>query len=549
MESSTENVHPQGALVAVGAVLLCLLPFISKAFNVDDPLFIWAAKHIQSHPADCFGFEVNWYGWAMLMADVTKNPPGACYYLALVGRLFGWSEISLHLAFLLPAAAAAYGTYVLAVRWTAQPLLATLLGLLTPVFIVSSTSVMSDTMMLAFWVWALVFWIQGLKEKRPLLLIGGALLIAACALTKYFGMTLIPLLFVYSIIEKRSLKSWIGYLLIPLALLAAYQYATEALYGRGLLTDAASYASQVNLREGRAPFSQGLIGLAFIGGCVVTGLFYLPLLGSLRWLVGLAVSAVSLLIFLLVSGTFGKVELRDADGTRWAFVLQVVVLTVGGLNLMALVIADLWKHRSNDSLLLFLWILGTALFASQINWTINARSILPMVPAAGIVLARRFDQRFATATLASRPRRFWPLIPAVVIALLVGWSDFRWSNASRDAAVALGERLGRAPGTLWFQGHWGFQYYMEAAGFQAVDFKDPKMVRGDRMVVPLSNTNVEPLAATKFRVTGFHEAPVFRWMSTSNSRVGAGFYAHTRGPIPYAFGEVPAERYGMFDIY
>jgi hypothetical protein len=90
---------------------------------------------------------------------------------------------------------------------------------------------------------------------------------------------------------------------------------------------------------------------------------------------------------------------------------------------------------------------------------------------------------------------------------------------------------------------------MEALGFRAVDFRDLQLSRGDRMVVPLNNTNVDPGVAKRFRLRGFHEAPVCGWLSTLNTGVGAGFYSHTMGPIPYVFGAIPPDRYAMLDLY
>ena len=37
------------------------------------------------------------------MSAAMQNPPLASYYLALVGQVFGWSEIALHAGFLVPA--------------------------------------------------------------------------------------------------------------------------------------------------------------------------------------------------------------------------------------------------------------------------------------------------------------------------------------------------------------------------------------------------------------------------------------------------------------
>jgi len=49
-------------LILVSVTIISLVPFASKAFNIDEPLFIWVAKHIQSRPLDFYGFKINWYG-------------------------------------------------------------------------------------------------------------------------------------------------------------------------------------------------------------------------------------------------------------------------------------------------------------------------------------------------------------------------------------------------------------------------------------------------------------------------------------------------------
>ena len=146
--------------------LACLAPFAGKAFHIDDPLFVWTAQHIREQPRDFYGFSVNWYFFSMPMSEVTKNPPLACYYLALAGAVFGWSEISLHIALLLPAIGMLWGTYRLAEFFGSRPLVAALVTLLTPAFLVSSSTVMCDTILGCFWVWALVFWERASRQDR-----------------------------------------------------------------------------------------------------------------------------------------------------------------------------------------------------------------------------------------------------------------------------------------------------------------------------------------------------------------------------------------------
>src|SRR5207248_1968901 len=132
--------HPYWTL---GLILLATVaPFLGKPFNMDDPLFIWAARHIQWQPANPYGFDVNWFGTAAPMWEATQNPPLVSYYLAMAGRLFGWGEVALHAALLLPVLAAGLGTYHLARHFSGRPMLAALASIFTPVFLVSNTTVM-----------------------------------------------------------------------------------------------------------------------------------------------------------------------------------------------------------------------------------------------------------------------------------------------------------------------------------------------------------------------------------------------------------------------
>src|SRR6516165_1925392 len=139
-------------IVAV-AVLAALAPFLNKAFHIDDPLFLWIAQQISMHPGDPYGFAANWYVSSQPMYSIMQNPPLSSYYMALMASFLGWSEPAMHGAFLVPAVAAVLGTFFLACRFCKSPLIAALLLLFTPVFLVSATGVMCDVWLLALWVW------------------------------------------------------------------------------------------------------------------------------------------------------------------------------------------------------------------------------------------------------------------------------------------------------------------------------------------------------------------------------------------------------------
>jgi 4-amino-4-deoxy-L-arabinose transferase-like glycosyltransferase len=546
----TRMIHCHGAAVIVAVVtIICLVPFANKAFHIDDPLFLWAAKHIQGNPADFYGFSVNWYGWEMPMAEVMKNPPVACYYAALAGWLFGWDEITMHIAFLVPAAAAALGAYYLARKLCSRPALAALAAVLTPGFLVSSTNIMCDTMMLAFWVWAVFLWLKGIESDRYLSLFFAAVLVAICALTKYYGMALLPLLLAYSLMKRRRVGIWILFLLVPAVILAGYQWMTYNLYGRGLLSDAAAYATEHSWEEGLKLISKGLIGLFFAGGCAATALFYSPLLWSKRTLI--CGTALTILFILALSSVekIGVASTHDENGIRWTFLVQAGLMAAGGVSILALTGADFWRFRNAESLLLLLWVYGTFIFAGFINWTVNARSILPMAPAIGILLMRRVDRHGTRPAQRVRMwRAAWPLAPAAAVALLVCLADYIWANTARFAAVEINRKFRSSHRTLWFQGHWGFQYYMEAAGAKAFDFENPKIAQGDIVLLPSGNTNVRPLPEETARLNRVFQFNSYWKITTLNLRLGAGFYSEVIGPLPFVAGPVAPRRYYAFII-
>jgi hypothetical protein len=71
-----------------------------------------------------------------------------------------------------------------------------------------------------------------------------ACLIAVAALTKYYAISLIPLLLVDTVVRRRRADARLVLLLIPVLLLACYQWLTLRLYTIGLLTDAARFANE-----------------------------------------------------------------------------------------------------------------------------------------------------------------------------------------------------------------------------------------------------------------------------------------------------------------
>lgn len=529
---------PTPALLALGTVLL-LAPFLGKAVHIDDYLFIRAAQQILAHPLDPFGTAVNWYGVTMPLEDVTQNPPAVGYYLAVVAGVFGWSEGVLHAAFLLPAVAAVLGSYVLARRFCGHPAAAAVIVLVSPVFWLSATTLMSDIPMLALWVWALECWLRGLDTGRHRWLAAAAVLVVLAALTKYFAIALVPLLAAATVASERRVGAKLLWLLLPVAALGAYEMVTRQAYGHGLLAAAGEYGLS---RHGELA-RRTVATLGFTGGCLLSAILCALRLCSLRQLALLGLATAAAVLLLVFYYPILPDHIGPVGSKHWLAGGQLGLFVAGGAMLLVLGIADLRAARNREALLLALWLAGTLFFTIAVNWTVNGRSILPLAPAAAFLVVRRLDAAGLLAGAGSLWRKVWPLLPAGLLAAVVVQADTHFAGTCRTAAAILHEHLGGRPGAVWFQGHWGFQYYMEAGGAKAVDFDAPALAPGDLLVTPPDNTNIRHVPSAYFVSAGSIEIPAFPLVSTMQMDAGAGFYSSGWGPLPFAVREPRVHRY------
>jgi hypothetical protein len=523
--------HP---LAMIGIfILLTLGPFLNKAVHIDDPVFVWTAEQILKHPGDFSGFDMNWYGETQPMPIINWNPPTTSYFLAGVMAVFGEGEMALYAAMLLVAFAAAAGIFQLAKIWCERPLLATFIALSTPVFLVSATTLMCDVPMLVVWIWAVVFWERALKNGNVFYFFLAALLAGLSVLTKYSALPLLPLLPILGVLRKRNLGWWLLWLAVPVAMIELYQFGTARLYGQGLISIAADCAAKFRFGVTSGWANKIVIGLAYAGGSLLPVLFFAHRVWAKRELLivgGLALAAaVAALWATGVGSQFG-----------WSFQLQMGLMLAAGIHLLLLAAAELWRRRDAVSLMLALWLGSGFIFAAVLNWTVSARSFLPLAPIAAILVARGLKQKKSTA---EKPVTFpWPLGISAAVSLLVAAADFSLAHSVRAAAQQLAVEYQPSTNKLWFQGHCGFQFYLEKSGALPVDFSRSVLAPGEIMIVPSNNSNLITPDASDVENMAVLEFPTCSWLSTVHAATGAGFYG-AGGFLPFVFGPVPVEKY------
>lgn len=512
------------------------LPFLNKAFHIDDPMFLWTAEQITISPADFYGFDVNWYGVIEPMHAVNKNPPLVGYYLAAAAAIGGWSEVSLHLAMSIPAIALVIGMAVLARRFTPNPAIAAAVALVTPVFAVSASSLMSDVTMSALWCWALIFFLRGFESNRLADFCIAGLLMGLCALAKYFGLALLPLSVLYAVMRVRGPGRWVVGVSLALAIIVGFDLYAHARYGVHPLLDVMGYATKSDLPYNLPAVKRTATGLFFLGGCALGTVFFAPWLWSLRTLAGLV----------FVSGLIAACCVRVFEdlGLGFELHLQQAIFAMAGLHLFALAGRDWVRARSPESLLLVVWLLGVFVFAAFTNWTTNGRSMLPAIPAIGILVARGMAERGPMRSHIVAP----VLALSVALAFAIAVADAQLANSARTAARSLVDQSEQDRGVLYFQGSWGFQRYMEQAGVSKLVLGQTVLEPGDRIVVPGNNTNLIRLPAGRVKRVRLDIFPKSQWISILSRPRSAGFYASVWGSLPFSFGATNNDPYTVYEM-
>jgi hypothetical protein len=131
------------------------------------------------------------------------------------------------------------------------------------------------------------------------------------------------------------------------------------------------------------------------------------------------------------------------------------------------------------------------------------------------------------------------------VSIWVTWADTRLADSARLAARYVRDRVGIDAANVSFEGHWGFQYYMQRLGYRPVDFASYQVASGKVLVVPENNCNMGSIPPESIGSQLSFSFDTNTGVTTTSDFMGAGFYTDVFGPVPFAFGRVPAESYTL----
>ena len=397
-----------------------ILPFLAKPVHIDDANFLVLARGAAADPWRPHAIEINWQGTTQTAFEVLSNPPGVGWWLAPVR---GGPEWLLH-AWMLPwLLLAAWGCARLGRAFTGREEQAAALMLSAPVVVLAAQALTPDLPLFACAVAGVGGFMTARGPAWP-----WALLAGCAALFRYSGICLAPLLIVAGLQRSPRRAAEGAAALLPFGLLALHD-----LHAYGQVHFVAMAAFQDVDKSARDTGRKVVAALAMLGG-----LGLLPVLTArARALPGAILGALA-----------GAAAAWASDHSPAQAAPTVLFTAAGGAALA------LGRARQGADRLLMVWLLGGLFFLVNLRFT-AARYWLPFLPAPILIALR-----------AQPPARLVAAAVAVnaLVALGVSVDDQAFARAQRDAA-----RRVAAMGTGSFAGHWGWQHYLEAAGWVALE--------------------------------------------------------------------------------
>lgn len=508
------------ALVVLGL----LLPFLGKPFHIDDPVFLAIAHQILAHPLDPYGFDFYWFDAPRRMWDLDPlNPPGMGYLLAPLIALFGDQEFPLHAVFLVFPVIAVLCAYEIARRFTPHAFEAALLFAVAPMFIVPATTVMADVPALACLLGSVVLVLSAIEGRRGAAFLAG-LAASGAVVLKYTAALAIPVLVVgLVLLDPRPLRR-IAAVILPVLVMIGWEAITFVQQGSSHLMEAARTSRALGLA---AP--EMILGSAtflFLG----MGAGPVILLARLGRREGGIALGLGIPVGIGLVALYGR---ANAQFSGWGpLSLATALAAAGGIALLGLAVREGFSRRG-PGLFLAAWFLGGVAQVVLFGSFVAARYLLPaLLPAILLIVPRG---RAATVLGVGL---------AAALSLAVSYADLELARGYRDAAASLYALYGGSGRPLRYQGHWGFQYYMERHGARPLYPEDARALEpGEIVAIPLDGANVMRRLAAFKSWDGKLVKPERvlylegRWPVTVMSmETGAGFYCNFRAPLPFSRG-------------
>ncbi|MBN1622387.1 MAG: glycosyltransferase family 39 protein [Endomicrobiales bacterium] len=515
--------HYLNLLSLIFLTLILFLPFVKKPISIDSIFYIYTARQITRDPVRPFNFEINTAGKIHNAWDVANNPPFGSYIMASVIKLFGESELSFHLAFLLFTMLSVLGIYLLAAELGINPFFSSLLLIASPCFFVNAADVMLDVPMLSFILCGTGLIVYGAKRDLFGSMIFGWIVLSAAIFTKFSAVFTVLPVFLWLYLNKKPARYYFP-VVIPSLVVILWSVHNMFFYGETQLFGKSGAVGFYTLLVKEIPL------INYIGGALIMPLGILLTVITLKrkYIYAFAV------LFLILNVFFSMLKYSVSVSVMMSF------LFCCGIFFVFMAVSHFIKYiQQKEVVFLSAWFFVYLVFFAGISSIIAVRYLMPLLPAA-ILLFVFMNQN-----------RRWLIVTTiflgVALSLLIGHSDYMWASSYKKSAEYVKANY---KGDVFFAGYLGFQYYMEKNGFTAVVSDKDDYPGGSffvSSVIPVPQ-KLHEKAADRLELIEEKYFTTRNPARTIHPMSQAGFHLNLFGLLPYSFSKKPLEKISIYRI-
>jgi hypothetical protein len=411
-------------LLILGFVLIFRLPFLHQAIQGDDLYYLYGAEHAQIDPLHPTHTRYLFLGDLVDMRGQSHPPLNSWILGALLALLGDVREAPFHLAYSIFSIAAVAAMWSLARRFSARPVLATLLFCATPAFIVNGNSLESDLPFLAFWLCSVALFVHAVDRESYAALAASAASAGLAALAAYQAIFLTPILAVFLWQKRRAwVAGWAAIFAAP-ALLAAWQIWERSTSGALPASMLAGYLSAYDFESLKRKTHAAAALIVHLGWIVSPLIVIVAIARSWRWQWVIAAAAAL------------GAAIYNPNPLFW-------ICFASGVWLLA------WCFGRG---FLGSWVVIFFVCAVAVFFVGSARYLLPLAAPVAILLADAVPAPIAATGFVLQ----------LCLALALAIVNYQHWGAYRDyASQFLRDAASRR---VWINGDWGFRWYLESGG-------------------------------------------------------------------------------------
>ena len=450
-----------------------------KAFHIDDPAHMDFAQWIASHPLHPMSGII--FGDGHHYPIYSTNQPSLYFYLmALWGKMWGWSEISMHSLvsiFTLWALVCFKKLSQLCCKGSQN--LAVCLMALCPAFVVGQNTMVDVpllAMILAFY-WTLLS-PQYSNSQRYIL---AGILCSIALLTKYASLVLIPAIALHMLLSNNK-RYWV-YLFIPVGTLIAWSFFNITDFGHPHIL---GRGAGNHWRWGQLRLIFWWLGI--LGAiCPFAIVFFIAKYRQAAsksakawWLFFTTSSAISPLLIALCLILKPNGHLIDLI-FNYAFLASGLGLFVLLFFAVTQITKLLSLHEKIQGLMLMYWIISVSVFMIGLAPFLAIRHALLIIPPLLLLL---LSSEFTKSL--TRPLAALAICLSISITSLLALADNWFAGIYRQEASVIAKDLYRdlnSDNHIWYTGIWGWAWYANQAGLTPLDFDRPAVKPGDLVII------------------------------------------------------------------